>query len=342
MAGLLAVGASSAALAAGEKVVLAPSPLELPVKLGPLHLAGEPHKYEPAALGVSYQYEGRGLLMTVYVYDAGVKDIPDGGDSVPACEQVEEAKQGVTQAQYPNTTLTREQRVRLLPNEDFPLAREARYELDLKGQPSISYVWVTAAAKHFIKLRFSFVKSLSDEEIDARRAILEALGEAIKPHLAARTPEAKKDEGAATNITLGFDGDMTAAMLYTTLLSGVLDQVPELSPPCGGVVVPSFDVDVGVLRAVGEMAGEDLDSKFIKRLASIEKAGFLEEFVWTDMHREEWGRTVPAGLDCTDYLKWKKKNLKRLKIPSLGSVTVSRPRALPLEGAAAPATAPTP
>jgi len=344
-AALLAGGTAPEAGAAGEKVVLAPTALELPVKLGPLHLTGEPHAYEPAALGFSYQFEGRGLLLTVYVYDANVQDIPDGGDSVEACEQVEEAKQGVVQAKYPHTVLTREQMVRLLPNEDFPLAREARYELELKGQPSISYVWVTAVAKHFIKLRFSFVKSLSDEELDARRAILDALGEAIKPHLAPTRPEAKEKEGAGMSITMGFDGDVTAAMLYTTILSSVLEQTPELAPTCGGTVVPPFEVDVGVLRAVTEMSAQGMDSKFAERLATIDKAGFLEEFVWTDMHREEWGISDPADLAMADYLKWKRKHLKRFRPPNLGGVTVSHPRPLPLEGSATPPTpapAPTP
>lgn len=344
---LLAVGSAPAAHAAGEKVVLAPTAVELPVKLGPLHLSGEPYKYEPASLGVSYQYSGRGLSLTVYVYDAEVKDIHDGGDSVEVCEQVEDAKRGVIHAKYPHTVLTREQMVRLLPNEDFPLAREARYELEREGRPAVSYIWVTAVARNFIKLRFSFDKQLSDEELDARSAILEALGEAIKPHLASARPEAKKEEGSGMNITMGFEGDLTAAMLYTTLLSSVLEQTPELMPPCGGTVVPPFDVDVGVLRAVKEMSAAGMDSKFAERLAAIDKAGFLEEFVWNDMHREEWGTSEPADLAMADYLMWKRKHLKRFRPPDLGSVAVSHPKPLPLEGsatppAATPALAPTP
>ena len=346
-AAVLAGGAAPQAGAAGEKVVLAPTAVELPVKLGPLHLTGEPHKYEPASLGVSYQFSGRGLSLTIYVYDADVKDIHDGGDSVEACEQVEEAKHGVIHAKYPNTVLTREQMVRLLPNEDFPLAREARYELEREGRPAVSYIWVTAVAQKFIKLRFSFDKQLSDEELDARSAILEALGEAIKPHLASARPEAKTEEGPGMSITMGFDGDVTAAMLYTTLLSSVLEQTPELVPPCGGTVVPPFDVDVGVLRAVMEMSAQGMDSKFAERLATIDKAGFLEEFVWNDMHREEWGTSEPADLAIADYLEWKKKHLKRFRRPELGSVTVSHPKPLPLEGSATPttstpATTPTP
>ena len=194
-AALLAGATAQAAPAPADKVLLAPSPVELPAKIGPMHITGEPYHYDPVALGVSYQYAGRGLSLTVYVYDADVKGIPDGGDSVAACEQVEEAKLGVVHAKYPNTVLTREQLVQLSPNEDFPLAREARYELEREGRPAISYIWVTAVAKNFIKLRFSFDKDLKDEEIDARRGILDALGEAMKPHLGPVQPDANTAAG---------------------------------------------------------------------------------------------------------------------------------------------------
>jgi len=314
--------------------LLEPSPLELPVKLGPLHLAGEPHHYEPAEAGVSYQFAGRGMLLTVYVYDGGVQDIPDGGDTLEACEQLEMAKSGVLEAKYPNTVLTREQLVRLPPGEAFPLAREARYELVREGRPSISYIWVTAVAKNFVKLRFSFDKELKDEEQDARSGILAALGEAMKPHLAPVKPEAKKEQTTSVNLSMGALDDGVAAMLYVATLSSLVDKSPELVPPCGGTVVPSFEVEVGVMRAVAEMSAAGTSSKFTHQLAAIEKAGFLEEFVWTERHREEWGRSEPEKLATADYLRWKKKHLKRFQMPELGSVEVAHPRPLPLEGAA--------
>ncbi|HEX5161841.1 MAG TPA: hypothetical protein VFV88_08965 [Steroidobacteraceae bacterium] len=338
---LLAAVAAEGAAPPPEKVVLAPSTLELPVKIGPLHYSGEPHRYEPAAAGVSYAFAGRGLLLTVYVYDGGLQDLPDGGDTVEACEQVEMAKEGVKEAKYPNTVLTREQFVRLTPSEAFPLAHEVRYELEREGRPSISYIWVTAAAKHFIKLRFSFDKELKDEEVDARRGILDAVGDAVRPWLAVVQPEPEKDPGTTINVAMGSEGDVTATMLYTTMLSSVLEQSPELAPPCGGTVVPSFETEVGVLRGVLQMAAAGVDSSFTKRLARIEKAGFLEEFVWSDMHREEWGAWEPSDLASADYLKWKKKHLKNFRVPNLGSVTVSHPRKWPVEGAEPTAT-PTP
>ena len=330
----MAWGVAHGALAAPRTVVLAPTPLEFPVRLGPMVLTGEPHKYEPAALGVSYQFLGKGLSLTVYVYDAGVKDIPDGGDSAAACEQLEEAKSGVAHANYPNTVLTTQQMVRLSQTEDLPLAREARYEFVRDGRAAISYIWVTAATKTFVKARFSLDKQLSDEEVDARRAVLDALGAAIKPYLVPVDPAAKK-EGTTTNVTLDDNGDMMASILYSTTLTTLVEQSPDLAPVCGGTLVPTFELDVAAYRAVMEMSGAGLKSSFGARLASIEKAGFFEEFVWIDMHREEWGTIEPADLAIADYLKWRKKKLKRFSPPSLGSVTMAQPRPLPVEGAAA-------
>ncbi len=71
-------------------------------------------------------------------------------------------------------------------------------------------------------------------------------------------------------------------------------------------------------------------SRFGKRMAKVDAAGFLEEFVWTERHRESWGDTAPAEAGLDGYAVWKKKHLKRLQLPGLAAVTVNRPRPLPL------------
>ena len=131
-------------------------------------------------LGSSYQYLGRGLSLTIYVYDAGVEAIPDGADNIPVCDQFEDAKNGVTKAGYRDMALKSEQMVRLAPPGDVLLAREAVFEFVRQERKTISYVWVTAAAKNFIKLRFSLDAELRDEVPEARRALLDALGEAVQ------------------------------------------------------------------------------------------------------------------------------------------------------------------
>src|SRR5262245_12998423 len=97
--------------AADDTVKLAPTSIEMPKRIGPLVQTGEPYRFEPAALGYGYQYDGAGLRLTVYVYDMGYTDIPDGADTVPACMQFEEAKAEIGQAGYGHPTLKTEQLV---------------------------------------------------------------------------------------------------------------------------------------------------------------------------------------------------------------------------------------
>jgi hypothetical protein len=77
----------------------------------------------------------------------------------------------------------------------------------------------------------------------------------------------------------------------------------------------------------------DDSSKLAKQLAKVDQAGFFEEFVWVELHRESWGATPPEGLALPEYGAWRKKNLKRFKAPSFGSVVVQHPRPLPPEPA---------
>jgi hypothetical protein len=120
---------------------LAPSPLELPRTIGPLQGSEAGHKYDDPSLGVSYQYTARGTSLTVYVYDAGAKDLMDGPDTIPVCQEFESAKQGVAAA-YPNARLVSQHTVRLPSSEQAPLMREAVFEFEFRERPTISYVWI--------------------------------------------------------------------------------------------------------------------------------------------------------------------------------------------------------
>ncbi len=330
----LACGLLQAAAAADQgPLKLLPSPLEMPRRIGPLVTDGAGHAYEDPRLGVSYDYDGEGLLLSVYVYDAGVESIPDGADNRAVCEQFEEAKEGVVRAGYRDVTLKAEQMVRLAPPADSPQAREAVYELIRKDRPMISYVWITGVAKHFVKLRFTLDARLRDEAPEARRAVLDALGDAVRPHLHPVDAQAEKS-GTSPGFNLGAAGsdDITAQFTYMLLLSALAEQPGQKEAPvCGGPFVPGFESDVAVMRQMIGLGKEDKPSKFAKALGSVDAAGLLPEFVWTELHREEWGDSPPAGLRLNDYKTWKKKNLKRFQRPKLGVVTIDHPRPMPLE-----------
>jgi hypothetical protein len=324
-------GAVNAADERANVVELLPSPLVLPTRIGPMTLRGEPHKYEDPDLGVSYQYGGDGLSLTVYIYDAGNKEIGDGADTIPVCHEFELAKQGVVQA-YQKTQLKTQRLARLLPPDDQPLMREAIYEYEREEHPTISFVWITAAAKYFVKLRLSMDPRLREEVIDARSAVLSVVGEAIKPHLLPMGADAKPP-GSSIGLKLGASSHevMQAGIVYLASLNTLVDKTPDLAPVCGGEVVPSLDAEADAYRT---MLGFDeglAGGRFGKAIAKIDEAGFLEEFLWVERHREPWGTTPPAGLTLPEFEAWRKKNLKRFKAPDFGTVTIDRPRPLPLE-----------
>jgi hypothetical protein len=336
MSGLAMTMALAAGPVRAETLKLGPTRLEFPLRIGPLATDGEAHGFGDPRLGVGYQYNGAGLALTIYVYDGGITDIPDGGDTIAACQQFEQAKSEIQSAGYSNVVLKSQQLVRLEPPDAAPVAREAVLELVRGGHPVISYLWITGFDRNFIKLRFSLDAALRDEVSDARRAVLDALGAAMKPYLApvpvASEPGKEEKPGTSINFAMGGKGDdMETGILYTMLLATMVDQGPEMAPVCGGPLVPTFDAEVGILRAMIAMNGEKPESRFSQQLADAEAAGMLEELVWSDLHREEWGAAVPDGLALGDYKSWKKKHLKRFRRPNFGAVMVDHPRPLPLE-----------
>ena len=324
---LLAISGANLAAAADETLRLAPAPLEIPARIGPLLFDGEPHKYEQAGLGVSYQYLGRGLSLTIYVYDLDVADIPDGGDTNIVCEQYEQAKSDVLHAGYADALVKKEQLVRLAPPADAPLAREAVFEYVRDGRPTLSYLWITAVAHNFVKLRFSMSTNLRDEAMDARRAVLSTLGAAIKQHL---PPADAKADKHGTTLSLSSDDDMGTALMYSVLMTGVTEKSTDALPLCGGEFIPGYADELEVFQMLFAGDAGLVDTKLSRRMAKVAGAGFLEEFVWVERHRESWGNTPPEGLDFHGYESWKKKNLRRFHLPSMGSVVIDHPRPMPL------------
>jgi hypothetical protein len=314
-----------------DVIKLSPSPLALPPRIGPLIGNPTPHRYDDPRLGVSYAYNGAGATLTIYIYNAGVEDLADGPDTVPTCVEFETAKEGVMQA-YQKPKLLSEHMVRLLPPADAPLMREAVYEFEREGHPMISYVWITGVGGNFLKLRFSAAAEMREEMPEARRAVLNAMGEALKPHLKPADPNAKKAGTSLVFDASSFSDSKDvggAAFMYSIMLTSMANEHPELAPVCGGPLVPSYETELSLVRTVFLAADEP--TKLSKKMQQIEAAGFLEEFVWVDRHRQSWGDTPPDGLTLADYQAWKKKNLKRFKVPGGAAVTIDHPRALPLE-----------
>jgi hypothetical protein len=122
--------------------------------------------------------------------------------------------------------------------------------------------------------------------------------------------------------------------MYLMMLSTLFDGPPEMqAPPCGGVLIPDFRTELAAFRGMISLSSNGADSAFAQTLVKLEAAGFLEEFTWADMHREEWGDSKPDGLELGSYKRWRKKNLKGFKRPHFGEVILNTPRPLPVEAA---------
>jgi hypothetical protein len=322
-------------LANAATVKLAPGPFELPDRIGPMRFDGEPHKYDDPRLGASYQYSGGGLSLTVYVYDLGATDIPDGANTRLACEAFEGAKGDVMHAGYQDVVVKSEQLARLNPAADAPLAREAVLEYTRNDRPTVSYLWVTGASKQFVKLRFSIDDKYRDELVEARRTVLNALGAALAPHLGPADPEAGKMK-SSMNLNGAADRDeLGAALIYLASLDVGTDEHPELIPLCGGELLPDYAHELAAFESLAAMSGAGKRTKFTRRLEEIAKAGFLDEFVWTYRHREDWSTEPPAGLELDAFDRWRAKKLKRFTVPDFGTVSFDTPRPLPVEPAIA-------
>jgi len=325
---------TSTSAAAAETVRLLPSSLEMPTHVGPLYYQGEPKSWPDKRMGTAYSFGAPGLKLDVYIYDAGITDIPDGPDSQAVCEQFEQAKYDIQRAGYRDIVLKREQLARMGPNQDPPLSREAVYEAVINDTPTVSYLWITGVSRNFVKLRFSASAQYRDELDEARRVVLTTMGDAIRPHLTQVpvAPVSKPESGTRIVINSSNVDDLEFGMLYLAGVAGLADKHPEARPPCGGPLTPSFDGELEAFSTAAGMSEAGLGgSAFGKRIFDVQKAGFLDEFVWIYRHQEFWGDESPATLELAAFQKWRKKHLKHFKVPQFGYVEGAATRTLPVE-----------
>jgi hypothetical protein len=290
------------AAAADNTVKLAPTAIEFPRVVGPLSMVGDTYVYPEPGSGAYQKFQGDGWLLFIYTYDANTKDLPDGAESAPACVQFEYAKKGFLESDsYQNGVLKRESLVSLMPPAPLPQVREAVIEADMNGKHALVYVWLTTAGKQLLKLQLMTKESNRDRVPEVRRLVLSALGTAIAPHLAPVDPNTKPPVNAINiNGLDAADDEMQFGFIYLGTLSAIIDKQPERGPVCGGVYEPRFEEDLAAYQmAVNVSAGSSLRSSALEGIFAAEKAGFLDELVWTHLKRESWGEVPPEGLDLT-------------------------------------------
>ena len=145
---------------------------------------GKVKTYPQAELGYSISYDGPGTVVTVYVYDRGIKKIPDGAKSDEAKDEmkrlVEELDLVKQQGVYKSVKeLGKEQTVQLGKGKDAPSALLRRFEIERKDGVKLSEGYVTGYKNHFVKIRITH--DPDDKEAPKKiAALLEAIGGVLK------------------------------------------------------------------------------------------------------------------------------------------------------------------
>lgn len=330
-AGLVPV-AHGAAL--GDNTVkLAPSLLKLPQNIGPLRYVGE-NRYSDRRMGRSFGYNASGISLNIFVYDYGIRDLSDGPNSYAACEQYESAKDEIEHGgNYQNVVLRGEVSRPLRPGAALT-AREAVYQFERNGLSALSVLWVTAADGFFIKLRLSMRTEISDELDDAREQILESLAEAIDARPRRVMPEAPAPAEASIEMDASGDpADAAMWLAYAVELSRNAREHPESAPPCGGTFEPPYQVEVdarlAALREYRARPANGRRSGYFSLLSKVEAAGFLDEYVWSYLHRDAWGTSPPHELSMGAFEEFRTRELGTHVAQSGAHVRIGAIRVLP-------------
>jgi hypothetical protein len=330
------LAAAGAGARGADTVKLAPSMLKVPQVIGPLKYAGET-RYDDRRIGRSFGYNASGISLNVFVFDYGIRNLPDGPDSAAACEQYESAKREIeTGGNYQNVVLRGEASRPLRAGQAAPMAREAVYEFERNGLRALSVLWMTAADGFFIKLRLSMRAEIGDELDQARAQILEAIAAAIAAR-PPRVPLPVENQPTDPSIEMAPGGDVfdtPAWFAYALELSRFARENPGAGPPCGGLVDPSFELEVEARRAaVREYRARPVHgrrSNYFNALARVEEAGFLDEYVWSYLRRESWGATPPAALTLAAFDEYRARELASHAAQSGARVRIHAVRVLPL------------
>lgn len=133
----------------------------------PKIIAGLPFKdakkFEDPRLGLGVTYENEGASLTLFIYNAGQKEIPTGIDGSVLREQFEQSKGDVQEAVRQNmldkAALEREGVAHLGSHEPTVPVREAVFELKKGNNEFKSYLYITAGNNFLFKVRYTVPKA---------------------------------------------------------------------------------------------------------------------------------------------------------------------------------------
>jgi hypothetical protein len=328
---LALAGCAQGAAAEADLVKLAPSKFKLAQHIGPMRFSGA-RKFSDRRLGRTFGYVTDGISLTIYVYDYGLRDLPEGPDSVAACEQFERARDEIENGgNYQNVTLRGEHTRRMNDTAAAPLAREALYDFQRNGIDGVSGLWLTAHDGYFIKLRLSLRREVADEFDAARTQILATVAASMAARPARRLAAAPQLPETSVELDAAAADEAAWWISYADELLRASRDDPDSMPPCGGPLLPGFAAEYAArVRALHDYHARDVaarHSPYFDDLARIDAAGFLDEYVWENLQKS--GAAMPPGLDLAAFLEFRALELPRHAYFTGARVRVNRVRVLP-------------
>ena len=142
---------------------------------------GEIRPYPEKAAGYSVAYNSDdGITVTVYVYDRGLKEIPNDLTSAVVKEQFKGAKDAIYEAMklkyYESVKELKSDEGTLGKKDRAPKTLTASFELGTKQGLVLSDIHVTVYENHFIKLRCTRPKDSAEKTQKSLDTLLDEMG----------------------------------------------------------------------------------------------------------------------------------------------------------------------
>ncbi len=144
-----------------------------------------PHVYDQKALGYSVRYTSPlKIKVDVYVYDGGLRSIPDDIRSQVVRDQFRRNKGDIHTAKrqglYQSVEETSQGEVRIGSSPKAPRAHHARFRIERQGEKLLSDLYLTVYQGQFVKIRCSRPDEKDADRDAAIAALMEALGKMLE------------------------------------------------------------------------------------------------------------------------------------------------------------------
>jgi hypothetical protein len=145
----------------------------------------KPNTFKDAALGYSVAYLGEGTVITVFVYNLGLKKIPDGPDSETVKAEMYESvlalEANKASGRYKSLQPLDEKVIPFGSGKGAPQIRRKRYEAEVVKEGAVlTEVYVTGYKDHFIKLRATYPADDKEKGQKQLETLLDGLGKGLK------------------------------------------------------------------------------------------------------------------------------------------------------------------